>query len=99
MMKTEKQAQPSHPNPAARPTQDEIQAAYQVHTLAQMLYGRMAMTHPWLGSSLPVSGAPQTCQGFHGYHAFQEAPPTTPWTMPYQGYPITWGFPRHHWIW
>jgi hypothetical protein len=24
--------------------------AYEAHTLARMLYGRLAMTHPWIGT-------------------------------------------------
>jgi hypothetical protein len=38
----------------ARPTQatpEEMQAAYQAHTLAQMLYGQLASRTPWPGAT------------------------------------------------
>jgi hypothetical protein len=34
---------------AATPSEQEVQMAYQVHTLAQMLYGYLASTNPWVG--------------------------------------------------
>lgn len=30
------------------PTQEELRTALEVHTLAQMLYGQIAVTHPWV---------------------------------------------------
>lgn len=33
--------------PSAAPPQEQMQKAYQVHTLAQMLYGQMAGAQPW----------------------------------------------------
>lgn len=38
---------PRAPRTAARP-QEEMQAAYECHTLAQWLYGYIATTYPWL---------------------------------------------------
>ena len=55
--------------PSIGPTEQELQAAYQVHTLAQMLYGQLAMTHPWIASMPPT-----------GMSAFD---PTTMNAMPY----------------
>jgi hypothetical protein len=48
-----------HPEgqPSAGPSQEEIRTAYEIHTLSQMLYGQLAMTHPWLAMP-PVHGGP-----------------------------------------
>jgi hypothetical protein len=62
---TEKQHGEAGRSPAT-PPQEQMQAAYQVHTLAQMLYGQMAgsqpcMTHPAMQAgfrSAPSPGAP-----------------------------------------
>lgn len=32
----------------AAPSQDEVHAAYQCHTLSTILFGQIAATHPWL---------------------------------------------------
>jgi len=37
----------------AAPSQSDMQLAYQAHTLAQMLYGQLAMTHSWIGQAQP----------------------------------------------
>jgi hypothetical protein len=45
---------------------DAVQAAYQVHTLAQMLYGQIAATQPWAPWTTPVSAfAVASPLGFH----------------------------------
>jgi hypothetical protein len=69
--KTDPEGQPS-----AGPSQDEIRNAYEIHTLAQMLYGQLAMTHPWIATMPPA-------RGFDPVASFQP----TPWT---QGGPGMW---------
>ena len=46
-----------------RPPVDETRMAYEAHTLAQMLYGQLAMTHSWTMNTLPP--------GVHGPQAAQ----------------------------
>ena len=47
------------PSRAAGPSQNELLAAYQAHTLAQMLYGQFLITHPWIGQAYgPPQGEP-----------------------------------------
>ena len=69
--KTDPEGQPS-----AGPSQDEIRNAYEIHTLAQMLYGQLAMTHPWIATMPPA-------RGFDSVASFQPMP----WT---QGGPGMW---------
>jgi len=53
---TTKTAEKTPPQPSATTAaQQEVQAAYHCHTLAQILYGQIAATHPWL---LQVPGVP-----------------------------------------
>lgn len=61
------------------PSPEEIQTAYQVHTLAQMLYGHLATTQPW--------AAPTSVHG--GYEPMMTHP--TPPIM--HGWPGMWGYP------
>jgi hypothetical protein len=42
-----------HARRPAGPSQQELLAAYQTHTLAQMLYGQIVITHPWIGQAYP----------------------------------------------
>ena len=37
----------ARPAEAREPRPDDLQTAYQVHTLAQMLYGRLAVAPQW----------------------------------------------------
>lgn len=66
--------------PEVGPTQPELQAAYQIHTLAQMLYGQLATAHPWMQPTWPTATVdplvgqppmswhqPHWTQGWHGY--------------------------------
>ena len=69
--KTDPEGQPS-----AGPSQDEIRNAYEIHTLAQMLYGQLAMTHPGIATMPPA-------RGFDSVASFQPMP----WT---QGGPGMW---------
>ena len=54
--------------------QEELQAAYQCHTLAQILYGHIAMTCPWVVQA-PTPGAVQPTAGMSA----------TPWTQAWSG--------------
>jgi len=47
-----------------RPPQEEMQTAYQVHTLAQILYGRIAAPHAWV--PIPHEPAPFTSTAGYG---------------------------------
>jgi hypothetical protein len=62
---TTKTGQKSPREHGVKPSQQEVQAAYQCHTLAQILYGRIAAMHPWL---LQPGGMP----------THQQAAPTPP---------------------
>lgn len=42
--------------PNVGPSQDDLQAAYRVHTLANMLYGHMVATYPWVGAQPQMMG-------------------------------------------
>lgn len=60
----------------AIPTADEIRTACQIHTLAQMVYGRLATSSPWTAPapwSAPLGAPwPATLPA----HAYTPAPPT-----------------------
>lgn len=56
------------------PSREEIQTAFQVHTLAQMLYGQLAAKHSWTAPTMTAGFEPRM-----GY-------PTAPWP---QGWPRT----------
>ena len=66
---------------ADAPGPEDLRTAYQVHTLAQMLYGHLATSHPW------VSATPSSW----GYD-----PLRTPYVAPTpvtQAWPGAWGYP------
>jgi hypothetical protein len=64
--------------PVHGPSQQELHAAHQVHTLAQILYGQLAATHPWIQPTYPMGMEPRMP------HA--NAPwAQTPWTTPMWG--------------
>ena len=64
------------PRATHAPTQDEIRTAHQIHTLAHMLYGRLAMTNPWVATA---QTRPYATGGFT----------QTPWT---HSWPVQAGF-------
>jgi hypothetical protein len=70
--KTTEKTSARRPEPSA----EEVQAAYQCHTLAQILYGRIAATHPWL---LEAPRAPSWPMG---------AIPVPPWMRPRPCFPV-----------
>jgi hypothetical protein len=71
-----------HPPMQGTPTAEDLRTAYEIHTLAQMVYGQLAATHPWM--------ATQTWPMGTMHHPAQ---PMTSW--PRAGTP-TWGWP-HGW--
>ena len=66
----------------ATPTREEIQTAYQVHTLSQILYGHLATTQGW-GGAVQMPGV-QTPTGYPNQTVSQ----TTPlgWPAPFGWY-------------
>jgi len=82
-MTTKSAGKPPTPANSAAPSPDDLRAVYEVHTLAQMLYGHLAMTHPWLGAQ-PMS---------YGYEPFRGSydPRMS------QAWPVSWGYP-YGWI-
>jgi hypothetical protein len=70
--KTTEKTSARRPEPSA----EEVQAAYQCHTLAQILYGRIAATHPWL---LQAPRAPWWPTG---------AVHVPPWSRTWPGIPV-----------
>jgi hypothetical protein len=69
------------------PTPD-LRAAYQAHTLVQMLYGQMALGQSWPVQSYPYTGP------LPGY-ASSPLQATTPWTGD-ERYGVGWMYPRWH---
>lgn len=67
--------------PEAGPAQRELRVAYQVHTLAQMLYGELVAAHPWMHGH-PAMSLPVTMPAPMGMVAIDPtmAPMTAPWT-------------------
>jgi hypothetical protein len=69
--------------PDVGPSQQDLQAAYQVHTLAHMLYGQLATIYPWpqLQPFLPVP--PMAAPPMMGLGATgpQMGPMAMPWTQ------------------
>ena len=62
---------------------EELQLAYEIHTLAQMIYGEMAMANPWVHPAPPLAG-------------FE---PSTPWMAPEApGSAMPWSAPTP-WSW
>lgn len=64
---------PKAPRTAAR-SQEEMQAAYECHTLAQWLFGYIATTHPWLVQP-QYPGAAPPAQDVHGAAAWSHGWP------------------------
>jgi hypothetical protein len=68
--------------PDVGPSQQELQAAYQVHTLAHMLYGQLATIYPWTQLQpfmpAPPMAAPMMGPGLFGAGM---GPMPTPWTQ------------------
>ncbi len=88
-MKTKNEAKFERTGPLA-PTAEELRTALEVHTLAQMLYGQIAASHPWLAYG---SWAPH---GPLGIHEPMPGPTTIPgppawggsWVHPYAAGPV-----------
>jgi hypothetical protein len=67
-----------------RPPQEQMQAAYQVHTLAQMLYGQMSTLQSWRPPMLPQAASdPTTVSGMSGgVPSWGGAWAASPWSTP-----------------
>lgn len=50
---TTTKTQPRTPPTPKMETPVDLQAAYQIHTLAQMMYGQLGMARPWMGAMPP----------------------------------------------
>lgn len=71
------------PQKQEQPPVDETRMAYEAHTLARMLYGQLAMTHPWTMTAYPP--------GVHGTFGVQP-----PFRLPQQQPPqMTFGPSAH----
>lgn len=88
MTKTAGRPQPGKPD--VGPTQQDLQTAYQVHTLAQMLYGRLATVHPWIAPTPPTGMVDPMMSPMM---APMMGPTAVPWV---QGWPATYGGPYGH---
>jgi len=91
------------PRLADMPSQEEVQTAHQIHTLARMLYERLAMTNPWLAAAPPgvqtTGGYPQP--GLDPFAGMRQAPwmqgrPEPPGAQP--GFEPIAQFPQVPWI-
>jgi hypothetical protein len=74
----------THPEgqPSAGPSQEEIRNAYEIHTLAQMLYGQLAMTHPW-AAAMPAANVHATSWMHSGPGMWNVGPVNHPFTVPH----------------
>ena len=74
----------THPEgqPSAGPSQDEIRNAYEIHTLAQMLYGQLAMTHPRI-ATMPAASFQATPWMQSGPRMWNVGPVSHPFTVPH----------------
>ena len=79
---TKTAGKPQTGTPGSGPSQQDLQTAYQVHTLAQMLYGQLVPAQPWVQPA-PFAGTP-------GMVHPGMAPIAGPWA---QGWPMTYGAP------
>lgn len=103
---SQKPKTPSHQGPVAGPAPEELQTAYQIHTLARMLYGRFqAAPPPWAGPMQTMGPMTPYATGMieptAGPYAAPFCSPTAcygpPQGMPFYGQPpmMTWPtFPR-----
>ena len=95
MTRTTGRPQPGKPD--VGPTQQDLQTAYQIHTLAQMLYGRLATAQPWVGPTPPMgmidpTMGPTMSPTMSPVMGPMMGPTGIPWA---QAWP-TWGGPYGH---
>jgi len=55
MTTTKTQTSSSTAKAKHEPTQQDLQTAYEIHTLVQMVYGGMAMSSPWVPPVSPLA--------------------------------------------
>jgi hypothetical protein len=68
------------------PSQQELQAAYQVHTLAHMLYGQLATIYPWTQLHYVPPMGPVTMPWMQGQMPGGPVAPQGPPSYPWAGY-------------
>lgn len=92
-MTTKTTGKPPQAEPNVGPSQQELQAAYRVHTLAHMLYGQLATIHPWVQHHPPMGAVDPAMMGYGAMPGFQSwpgtynpvgrmGPPSYPWMGP-----------------
>ena len=69
---------------------EDLRVAYEVHTLAQLLYGELAATHPWLVQP-PV---PTPMAAPQDPYAVWPTPAVGTWPA---AWPAVWGHPLQGW--
>ena len=79
--------QPPSPSRGGAPSADEVRTAYEAHTLAQMVYGHLTTSHPW------ITAAPSAYGYGYGYGAPHQAPHPAA-----QGWIASWGYPPYGWV-
>lgn len=96
-MTTKNPGKVQEPPPGVTPSHQDMQTAYQVHTLVQMLYGQLAM-NPWVGQAYspnpyePMMASPMSPQAASWPMTWGAGPinplyGTIPYTMPFHGFP------------
>jgi len=88
-MKTKHEGRIQTAAPAAH-TKEELRTALEVHTLAQMLYGQIAVSHPWIAYG---AWAPHGHLGVHEPSLGQATIPVPPawggpWVQPFASGPL-----------
>jgi hypothetical protein len=78
--------------PSPEQPQEQMEMAYQVHTLAQMLYGHMSTGHPWSAYSNPWATYQQVQPGVPWVHGPETLAGTCAWGAQ-QGVP-NWSSPQ-----
>ncbi|MDX1387645.1 MAG: hypothetical protein R3344_00535 [Acidobacteriota bacterium] len=82
------------------PAREAMQTAYEIHTLAHMLYGEFAAAYPWVAPVQPMwtydpaprFGTPGEIPGLHAmWHTPAVGPGEVPYVSPFFGFG---GFPR-----
>ena len=76
-MTTKTPTRGSKVDPPQGPTSQDFQAAYQVHTLAQMVYGQLYARQPWVAPSPLIGGFDPRLSGDSRMHGMPG-----PWNGP-----------------
>jgi len=73
-----------HHGPVAGPAPADMRAAYEIHTLAQMMYGQIARTNPWMSPMSPMTG-------HDPYTSHSQAHWTPQWPVAWNAWTPWWG--------